>query len=146
MNLTPQLTASLPPENQWLEGAKGLQKVERCKLQFQESCFLRSHPHNPGRYPWPLTNSFWRKLFLSGGLGSLGYIFPRYVGKIIDFFKDLKPQEGYPLGLPPTQDPSHHQDYYIFSGESLETFICHCYWVWGRSKVSTTMPIIIYPA
>ena len=23
VNLTPQLTASLPPENQWLEGAKG---------------------------------------------------------------------------------------------------------------------------
>ena len=25
----------------------------------------------------------------------------------------------YPLGLPPTQDASHHQDYYIFSRESL---------------------------
>ena len=24
----------------------------------------------------------------------------------------------YILGLPPTQDSSHHQDYYIFSGES----------------------------
>ena len=25
----------------------------------------------------------------------------------------------YRLGLPPTQDASHHQDYYIFSRESL---------------------------
>ncbi len=31
----------------------------------------------------------------------------------------LDPGFGYILGLPPTQDASHHQDYYIFSGESL---------------------------
>ena len=31
--------------------------------------------------------------------------------------------------FPPTQDASHHQDYYIVSGEFLYTFICHCHWV-----------------
>ena len=30
----------------------------------------------------------------------------------------------------------HHQDD-IFSREFLQTFICHCYWVGGRSNVST---------
>ena len=30
---------------------------------------LRSHPHIPGRYRRPFTNSFWRNLFVSGGLG-----------------------------------------------------------------------------
>ena len=30
---------------------------------------------------------------------------------------------------------SHHQDYSIFSRESLKTFICDCYWVGGRSNI-----------
>ncbi len=27
--------------------------------------------------------------------------------------------DGYELGCPPSQDASHHQEYYIFSRESL---------------------------
>lgn len=39
------------------------------------SMYLRSHPHTPGRDPWPFTNSFWRNLVLSGGLGKSGAFF-----------------------------------------------------------------------
>ena len=40
------------------------------------------------------------------------------------------------LDLQPPPSSSYHQDFYVFSSESLKTFICHCYWVGGRSKVS----------
>ena len=33
--------------------------------------------------------------------------------------KNIELLEGYRVELPPTQDSSHHQDYSIFSGESL---------------------------
>ncbi len=46
------------------------------------------------------------------------------------FFVGLLDSYLYSLGLPPTQDASHHQDYYIFSRGSLLTFICH--WNPGR--------------
>ena len=34
----------------------------------------------------------------------------------------------------PSAGNSHHQDYRIFSRECQDTFICHCYWVGGRSN------------
>ena len=34
----------------------------------------------------------------------------------------------YDLDLHPT---SNKQDYYIFGRESLQTLVCHCYWVWA---------------
>ena len=34
-----------------------------------------------------------------------------------------------------TPQNSHQQDCYIFSRESLQHFICRCYWVGGRSNV-----------
>ena len=37
----------------------------------------------------------------------------------------------------PPPSNSHHQDYSIFSGESLFSFTCDCYWLRGRPKVST---------
>ena len=39
----------------------------------------------------------------------------------------------------PPPSNSHHQDYSIFSRESLQTFICDCYWVGGRPN-----PFIVY--
>ena len=36
------------------------------------------------------------------------------------------------LDLPPPSN-SHHQDDYIFSRESLQTFICNCFWTGSRS-------------
>ncbi len=42
------------------------------------------------------------------------------------------------LGSTPHPVNSHHQDNHIFSREFLQTFICHCYWVWGRSKLCPT--------
>ena len=38
------------------------------------------------------------------------------------------------LGMVPSQDASHLEDHYIFTRESLQTFIRHCFWVGGRSK------------
>ena len=44
------------------------------------------------------------------------------LGIVMQHFQDSlqKNMPGqYTLGLPPTHDSSHHQDYYIFSSESL---------------------------
>ena len=41
----------------------------------------------------------------------------------------------YTLDMASSQDASDHQDYYIFSGESLETFICPCYWEGATPKI-----------
>ena len=38
------------------------------------------------------------------------------------------------LGCPPPSN-SHHQDYYIFCGGSLWTFICHSYWEGGQPNM-----------
>ena len=35
----------------------------------------------------------------------------------------------------PPPSNNHHQDYYIFSRESLKTFMSLCYWVGGRSNI-----------
>ena len=40
------------------------------------------------------------------------------------------------IGSTPSSN-SHHQDHYIFSRESLSTFMCHYYWVGSRSNLST---------
>ena len=40
------------------------------------------------------------------------------------------------IGSTPSSN-SHHQHHYIFSRESLSTFMCHYYWVGSRSNLST---------
>ena len=58
----------------------------------------------------------------AGGDGQM----PRDIFFRSDGFCAILP--GIPWNYPPPSN-SHHQDYYIFSRESLQTFICHCYWV-----------------
>lgn len=42
-------------------------------------------------------------------------------------------------GLREQLDAGHHEDLYIFSRESLPNFISHCYWGWGRFKISSVL-------
>ena len=68
---------------------------------------------------------------------------PKLVGSVANVRITKQPKwedfievtSSYIGSTPPTQDSSHHQDYYIFSRESLETFICHCSWVKGRCNL-----------
>lgn len=53
--------------------------------------------------------------------------------------KVIKTLLPYWLGLHPKQDASHYQNYYIFSREPLQAFICRCYWVG-----STTTYLLAY--
>ena len=39
------------------------------------------------------------------------------------------------LGSTPRASNRHHQAYYMFSSKSFSIFICHCFWVGGRSKI-----------
>ena len=55
-------------------------------LGFKKS--LRFHPHTRGIYPGPFTNSSEGISFIVGFWGSLGYLLPGYMGKIIDLWNN----------------------------------------------------------
>ena len=43
----------------------------------------------------------------------------------------------------PPPSNSRHQDYSIFRWESLQTFICDCYWLGGRPKLSVSWIFLV---
>ena len=137
--------------DQHLQPAAALKFLNMVKKHLRFACLVVGQKYSPyggkkyGALPWykvkitlnrqKLLNtkscSFRRRFSFSNG------IFP----DCMSVFRGLYPSGNYITYLRSTPPPSnsHHQDYYTFSTESLKTFICHCYWVGGRSNISHQM-------